>query len=180
MSETGAVDSGDRRFQLGINVVSVVVCAIVAFLMFGPRPDWAIGMVDVSRLPALNATLNGITAVLLLAGFGAIKMGYKGVHKGLMIAAFCMSTAFLTSYVTYHWFSAGPAHYSGSHRALYLTILLTHIVLAALILPFALNTLMRGLTGRIVAHKRIAPGTLAMWLYVSVTGMTIFWMLQGP
>lgn len=167
----------DKRAQLAINVVSGVVCAVVAFLILGPRPSWAVGMVDVSALPAVNASFNGLTGVLLVAGFAAIKAGRQRLHKSLMISAFASSTMFLVSYVTYHWFSAGPAHYEGGWRGIYLAILGSHIVLAAVILPFALTTLLRGLTGRIVAHKRVAPGTLAMWLYVSVTGVTIYWML---
>lgn len=172
-------DSGADRGQQVIYVVSGVLCAAVAFLILGPRPQWAVGMVDVSGLPAVNATFNGITGLLLLAGFGAIKAGRRELHKRLMLAAFATSTAFLSTYVVYHWFSAGPTHYAGGYRGLYLVILFSHVVLAAVILPFALNTLWRGWTGRIEEHRRIAPGTLATWLYVSATGVAIYWMLYG-
>ncbi len=162
-----------------IYVVSGVLCLVVGYLIMGPRPEWAVGRVDVSGLPLVNASFNGLTGILLLAGFAAIKAGRKELHKRLMLAAFGSSTAFLCSYVVYHWFSAGPRHYEGDWKLFYLGILFSHIVLAAVILPFALNTLWRGWTGRIEEHRRIAPGTLATWLYVSVTGVTIYWMLYG-
>ncbi len=163
--------------QRAIIALSVALCAVVAFLILGPRPQWAAGAVDVSALPALNAALNGLAGVLLLAGYAAVRAGRRELHKRFMLGAFAASAAFLTSYAVYHWFSAGPRHYEGAWRGTYLAILFSHIVLAAGILPFALTTLWRGWTGRIEAHRRIAPGTLAAWLYVSVTGVIIFWML---
>ena len=170
---------GTDRGQQVIYAISAVLCAAVAFLILGPRPEWAVGKLDVSFLPTVNASFNALTVVLLVAGFGAIKAGRIELHKRLMLSAFVSSTLFLTSYVVYHWFKAGPKPYEGDYRGFYLVILLTHIVLAAVILPFALNTLWRGWTGRITEHKRIAPGTLATWLYVSVTGVAIYWMLYG-
>ena len=159
--------------------VSVVLCAAVAFLILGPRPGWAVGAVDVSALPAVNATLNAVAGLFLVAGFAAVKTGRIELHKRLMLAAFASSAGFLVSYVIYHWFSAGPKLYEGEWRTLYLVILFSHIVLAAVILPFALNTLWRGWSGRIESHRKIAPGTLATWLYVSVTGVVIYGMLYG-
>ena len=96
-----------------------------------------------------------------------------------MLTAFALSAAFLMSYVTYHTFSVGPARYEGAYRGLYLFILLTHIPLAAIILPLALTTLARGWFGAIDQHRRIAPYTLGLWLYVSVTGVAIYWMAHG-
>lgn len=171
--------AGADRGQQVIYAISAVLCAAVAFLILGPRPQWAIGMVDVSALPTVNATLNAITGLLLVAGYAAIRAKRIELHKRLMLSAFGSSTAFLSTYVVYHWFSAGPKLYEGDYRGLYLFILFTHIVLAAIILPFALNTLWRGWTGRIQEHRRIAPGTLATWLYVSVTGVAIYGMLYA-
>lgn len=168
----------DRGQQL-IYAISAVLCAVVAFLILGPRPEWAVGKVDVTLLPTVNAALNATTGALLIAGFAAIKAKKIELHKRLMLSAFATSSAFLTTYVVYHWFKAGPKPYEGDFRGIYLFILLTHIVLAAVILPFALNTLWRGWTGRIVEHRRIAPGTLATWLYVSATGVLIYWMLYA-
>lgn len=165
--------------ERGIRALSVAICLVVAVLILGPRPEWAVGRVDVSALPTVNATLNGVTTALLLAGYAAIRTRRVTLHRRLMLSAFGSSAGFLVSYVVYHWFSAGPRHYEGAWRGLYLGILLTHVVLAAGILPFAMETLYRGWTGRIVEHRRIAPRTLAVWLYVSVTGVVIFWMLYG-
>ena len=163
----------------GIFGISVVLCAAVAVLVLGPVPPGMSGLVDVSPLPFVNATLNALTATLLVAGGIAVKTGRIGLHKQLMLSAFGMSTAFLLSYVTYHWFSAGPAVYEGAFRSVYLFILFTHIVLAAIILPLALTTLARGWFGAIDAHRRIAPATLGLWLYVSVTGVAIVAMAHG-
>ena len=160
-----------------LNGLSVVLCLVVAFLILGPRPDWAVGMVDVSGLPTVNASLNALTGSLLVLGYVAIKAGRRELRKKLMLSAFCSSSLFLSVYVVYHWFSAGPTPYEGAYRGIYLFILFSHIVLAAIILPFALNTLWRGWTGRLEAHKRIAPGTFWTWLYVSVTGVAIYVML---
>lgn len=167
------------NLQRGIYALSGVLCLVVVFLVLGPVPAGMAGSVDVSALPFVNATFNSVTAVLLLAGFAAVKSGRIELHKRLMSASFGTSTLFLLSYVTYHWFSEGPAIYAGAFRGIYLFVLLTHIVLASIILPLALTTLARGWFGAIPSHKRIAPATLAIWLYVSVTGVLIVWMAHG-
>lgn len=172
-------ESQSEPWQKTILAVSAVVCGLVAFLILGPRPDAAAGSLDVSMLPAVNASLNTLTATFLVAGFGAIRTGRRTLHKRLMLTAFTTSTLFLLTYVVYHWFKAGPAIYDGPWRGFYLTILLTHIVLAAVILPFALTTLVRALGGSFDAHRRIARPTLAVWLYVSVTGILIYRMAHG-
>lgn len=169
----------DAAWQKPIYVVSLVVCVVVGLLLLGPHPPGVAGSVDVSHLPAVDASLNALTTVLLLAGYVAIRNQRIRVHKTLMLSAFGTSTLFLLSYVTYHWFSAGPKHYHGPLRGLYLVMLISHIVLAAAILPLALTTLARGLSGAIVRHRRIAPKTLVLWLYVSITGVLIFWALYG-
>jgi putative membrane protein len=169
----------DASWQRPIALVSAVVCAAVAFLILGPRPEGVAGAFDVSRLPWVNAGLNAITTGLLLCGYAAIRTRRMVLHKRLMLSAFATSTAFLASYIVYHWFSAGPARYDGPFRGVYLFVLLTHIVLAAGILPLALNTLVRALVGAYDRHRRIAPTTLAIWLYVSVTGVLITWMAHG-
>ena len=176
--EIASATTFDRSLQRPINIVSGVVCLVVLFLILGPRPEWVAGSMDVSLLPTVNATLNSITVALLVLGFAAVKTGRIEWHKRLMISAFGTSVLFLVSYVTYHWFSAGPALYKGGYRTLYLVILFSHIVLAAVILPMALNTLARGVAGVIPAHKRIAPTTFGLWLYVSVTGVLIYWMVH--
>ncbi len=136
------------------------------------------GSVDVSLLPTVNAGLNATTTTLLVLGFVAIRGKRIAVHRALMTSALATSAAFLVTYVVYHWFKVGPAVYHGDFRGLYLAILLSHIVLAAIILPLALTTWVRGWTGAIARHRRIAPATFAVWLYVSVTGVLIYWMVH--
>lgn len=160
-----------------IYIVSAVICAAVAFLILGPRPEATRGALDVSALPAVNASFNALTTALLLTGWYLVKKRRIAQHRVAMLAAFASSTAFLVSYVVYHTFKEAPRAYEGSMRGLYLFILLTHIVLAASILPLALITLYRGWSGQIARHRKIARVTLPLWLYVSATGVTIYAML---
>jgi uncharacterized membrane protein YozB (DUF420 family) len=134
--------------------------------------------VEIQDLPALNAVLNGIAAALLTAGSVLIRRGRIEQHKRCMLAALGTSAVFLMSYLIYH-FNVGsrpfPGH--GAMRLIYFGILSTHVVLAAAILPLALVTAARGLSGRYERHVRIARWTLPLWLYVSITGVVIYLML---
>jgi uncharacterized membrane protein YozB (DUF420 family) len=129
-------------------------------------------------LPTLNAVLNGTSAVLLVLGYRFIRRRQTGAHRTCMIAAFGVSAAFLISYLTYH-FEVGVVHFPllGWVRGLYFTILITHTILAGLVPPLAIVTLSRGLSGRFDRHRRIARWTLPIWLYVSITGVIVYWML---
>jgi len=170
----------DAFWRRIIYTLSVVICAAVAFLILGPRPETGAltrGSLDVSALPHVNATFNGITTALLLGGLWAIQQRQRALHQRLMLTAFGSSSAFLVSYVMYHWFKDGPRHYTGDFTILYGTILISHILLAAIILPMALFTLYRAFTGNFAAHKKIARWTFPVWLYVSVTGVQIYVML---
>jgi uncharacterized membrane protein YozB (DUF420 family) len=133
---------------------------------------------DVSDLPALNATLNAIATVFLVSGYVLIRRGRRAAHKRCMLAAVATSALFLTSYVIYHA-NAGsrPFPGEGAVRVIYFAVLLTHVPLAAAILPLALTTTVRGLRGQFDRHTRIARWTLPLWLYVSVTGVVIYVML---
>ena len=160
-----------------IYVVSVVISLAVAFLILGPRPDGIEGMIDVSGLPLVNASLNGVTTLLLIVGYVLIFQKKINAHKSVMLTAFGTSSLFLVSYIIYHWFKSGPKAYLGDYQVFYYTILITHIVLAAIIIPLALFTLYRGWVSDIQKHKKIAKITLPIWLYVSVTGVIIYIML---
>ena len=160
-----------------IYIVSVIISSAVAFVILGPRPEGMEGSLDVSVLPIVNATLNGITTILLLYGFILILQKKRQKHKLVMLTAFATSGAFLVSYIIYHWFKAGPKQYLGEYNEIYLFILLTHIVLASIIIPLALITLYRGWTDNLSKHRKIAKITLPLWLYVSVTGVVIYYML---
>ena len=135
-------------------------------------------------LPAVNAMLNGLSAVFLTAGFVFIKRGNKVAHRNCMISALGTSVIFLACYLTYHTWLAlvlhqGPTRFLKPEwfRPIYLTILLTHTVLAAAIVPMIVITLSRALRERFDRHKKIARWTWPLWMYVSVTGVLIYWLL---
>ena len=160
-----------------IYIVSIIISATVAFLILGPRPVGIEGALDVSKLPLLNASLNGMTTILLVIGYILIRKKKRQQHKNIMLTAFGTSAAFLVSYVIYHWFKSGPKQYTGAFPEIYFFILITHIILAAIIIPLALITLYRGWLDQLKKHRKIAKITLPLWLYVSVTGVVIYWML---
>ena len=133
---------------------------------------------SVYDLPAVNATLNGISAVLLVIGYVLIRRKRIRQHRGVMLGAFTVSCLFLIGYVTYHYnVGSKPFPGQGPIRTVYFFILITHIVLAALVPPMAIITLVRALRERFDAHARLARWTLPIWLYVSVTGVAVYWML---
>jgi putative membrane protein len=134
--------------------------------------------VTVSDLPTVNALLNGTAAVLLAIGWTCIRRGRIDAHRRCMLAAFTASCLFLVSYVVYHA-QAGSRPFTGQGlaRSVYFAILVTHVLLAAAILPLALVTLRRALGGDYVRHRRIARWTFPVWMYVSVTGVVIYLML---
>lgn len=174
-----AVDARDGFWIRIIAIVSVLISAAVAFLILGPRPEGMRGALDVSMLPVVNASFNAAAALLLVVGAVLVKRRAFVAHRNVMLGAFAMSSAFLVSYIIYHWFKAAPRAYVGDFKGVYLTILLSHIVLAAAIIPLALLTLYRGWRDQRPKHRRLAKVTLPLWLYVSVTGVVIYWMLYG-
>jgi uncharacterized membrane protein YozB (DUF420 family) len=134
--------------------------------------------VTLSDLPALNAFLNATAAVLLVIGYSLIRAGQIRQHRAVMISACAVSTMFLTSYVIYHAnIGSKPFQGQGTIRIVYFAILLTHVVLAAAVVPLALVTLSRGLRSRFDRHVAIARWTFPIWLYVSVTGVIVYLML---
>jgi putative membrane protein len=171
-----AAVANERLAMAVIGVVSLAIVGAVAALMLGGQARG--GALDVSALPAVNATLNGTSAVLLLLGYRFIRRRQVNAHLACMIAAFGVSALFLISYVVYHY-HAGSRPFTGQGliRPVYFFFLITHIVLAAAITPLALLTIYRALVGRFDRHVSIARWTLPLWLYVSVTGVLIYWML---
>jgi uncharacterized membrane protein YozB (DUF420 family) len=137
--------------------------------------------VDVHVLPAVNATLNAISGTLLLAGYVLIRTRRIDLHRRCMIAAFVSSSLFLVSYTVYHaQVGSVPFTRQGFVRPVYFTILITHVTLAAIVLPLAIVTLSRGLKGRFVQHRAIARWTFPIWMYVSVTGVLVYVLLYQP
>lgn len=136
---------------------------------------------ELADLPALNAGLNTVAAVLLAVGYGLIRQGRAQAHRACMLAAFGVSTAFLASYLVYH-LNVGSVAYTGQgvRRTVYFAVLISHAVLAALVPPLAVVTLVHGLRARFDRHRRIARWTLPVWLYVSVTGVAVYAMLYNP
>ena len=135
-------------------------------------------MITISDLPPLNATLNAISTVLLTLGFFMIRRRKITAHRNCMIAAFVVSALFLTSYLTYHYHTGStPFEGQGWIRSVYFIVLIPHIILAASILPLALITLYLAWRKRFTKHRRIARWTLPIWLYVSITGIIVYWML---
>ncbi|HUC75273.1 MAG TPA: DUF420 domain-containing protein [Vicinamibacterales bacterium] len=136
---------------------------------------------SIDALPAVNASLNAISGVLLLVAYGFIRARKIEQHRKVMIAAFTASSLFLVCYIVYHA-QVGSVRFTrqGFVRPVYFTILITHVTLAAAVLPLAIITLSRGLKARYAQHRRIARWTFPIWLYVSVTGVLVYILLYQP
>lgn len=135
-------------------------------------------MIPASYLPAINAALNSASAVLLTAGYLFIRNKNVTAHKLCMLSAVATSALFLTSYLVYH-FQVGSVPFRGQGwiRAVYFTVLISHTILAVAVVPLVLVALARALKGSFERHKRVARWTLPLWLYVSITGVVVYWML---
>jgi len=137
--------------------------------------------VTVHDLPAVNASLNALSGVLLVTGYTLIRARRIAAHRAVMIAAFAASVLFLVCYVVYHaQVGSVPFPRYGFVRPLYFTILITHVLLAFTVPPLAIVTLTRGLKGRYPQHRAIARWTFPIWLYVSVTGVLVYVLLYQP
>jgi len=170
---TSTADPVAARWTVAI--LTVVVFAAVVFVMGGAPPRSHVGP---APLATLNALLNAGASVALLTGYAFIRKRRVQAHRNCMVAAFCMSSLFLVTYLVHHA-QVGSVRFEGQGwtRGLYFALLIPHVVLAGVIVPLALFTLYRGWTGRIARHRAIARYTLPLWLYVSVSGVLIYWML---
>jgi uncharacterized membrane protein YozB (DUF420 family) len=173
----GLARVGDRVVLLGIGVVSVVALLVLGVLTLGRGPAGAVAP-HVAVLPTVNACLNSLSAILLTVGFVFIRRRNVAAHRACMLGAFVVSALFLVCYLIYHA-SAGSRPFTGQGviRPIYFALLISHIVLATFIVPLALTTIYRGLSGQIDRHRRIARLTLPIWLYVSVTGVVVYLLL---
>lgn len=133
---------------------------------------------ELTSFPALNASLNAATALLLVTGWFLIKANRREAHRWTMVSAFLCSAVFLACYLYYH-FHVGSVRFRGQGwiRPAYFTILLSHTILAVLVLPVILRTLFLAAKGRFEEHRRAARWALPIWLYVSVTGVIVYWMV---
>ena len=158
-----------------IVILSVLIPLVVAILFGMPK----ISGYDLSFLPPIYATINGLTAVLLIAGVIAIKNKKQLLHQRLMITCIALSSLFLIMYVAYHITSESTAFGGqGAIRYIYFFILITHILLSIGVIPFVLFTFVRAWTGNFERHKALAKFTFPLWLYVAVTGVIVYLMIS--
>lgn len=183
----------EKKFSSFIVVVSIIIPVVVAVLFSVKLKDFGIDIEPLSFLPPIYATINGITAVLLVWAVLAIKKGNKSLHQKLMTTAIACSVMFLVMYVAYHM-TADSTYFGdvnhdgmlsdeeklqvGSTRLVYFFILITHIVLSVSIIPLVLFTYVRALSERFDKHKKIAKITFPIWLYVAVTGVVVYLMIS--
>ena len=171
------ITRNDSFYKKLILVVSSVVFLVVVILSQLPKqdaiPSW------VAFLPKLNALLNGTCTVILLASLYFIKNKNIAMHRKLNLTACILSTLFLLSYVTFHAFGVETRFPTDNpNRPIYLVILSTHILLAAIVMPLVLLSLYRGLTNQVVAHKKITRWSYPIWLYVTTTGVIVYLMIS--
>ena len=171
--------SADRRFFLFNAVVSVAALALLAYLLLLRHGAVTTGA-DVSFLPGVNASLNGLSATLLLAGYVAIRRRKWRVHRIFMVAAFAASSLFLVSYLVYHAVH-GDTRYAGTGpvRTLYFAVLTSHVVLSATVVPLALTAFWFAYRRQFARHTRVTRVLWPIWMYVSVTGVAIYFLLRS-
>lgn len=169
--------AADRSFWIFNAVVSTAAVSFLGWLLLIRRGSGVDA--DLSFMPGVNAVLNATAATLLVAGLAAIRAGRRELHKRLMVSAFAASAVFLVGYVLYHY-AHGDTSYRGEGpmRILYFTVLISHVVLSIAMLPMILTTFYLAARRRFSSHKRLARWTLPIWLYVSVTGVMIYFMLR--
>jgi putative membrane protein len=169
----------DRAFFVLIGAVSALALALLAYLLLVRRGGLVDG-VDLRFMPAVNAGLNACAAALLLAGWVAIRRGARALHQRLMVAAFGASSLFLVGYLAYHAVH-GDTRYAGTGtaRAVYLLVLASHVLLSMAVVPGALLAFYFAWRGAFARHRRVTRWLAPVWLYVSVTGVLIFFMLRG-
>lgn len=182
MSARGESFNSDKRYLPLIWILSVAIPVVVAILLFVPKASIegksALGF-DIFFLPLLNACINSAVTVLLLIGYYFNRVKNHDYHKYANLGAFTLSALFLVSYVVYHTFAPTIKFGGeGAIRYLYFFILISHILLATTIVPLALLAIYRGLTKRFNAHKKITRWTLPIWLYVSITGVVVYFMIS--
>ncbi|TLS37947.1 DUF420 domain-containing protein [Pseudalkalibacillus caeni] len=175
----GSINGTDsRNYTPWIVGISIAVNVIVAMLFFLPGYEGEVGF-DIHLLPLLNAVFNSFTFVFLLAALIFIKQKNITLHRRFIWAAFTTTSLFLISYLTYHSIAESTSYGGeGPLKYIYYFILITHIILAAAIVPLALVTLVRGLTNRVEKHRKIARWTMPLWLYVSLTGVFVYLMIS--
>ena len=172
-------NSTEKKYNIWITILSIAIPLVVALLFKVKLKDFGFDVKPLSFLPPIYATINGITAIVLIWAVVAIKNGNRKLHETLMKTAIGLSVAFLGMYVAYHM-TAEATKYRGEGimKAVYLFILITHIVLSVVIIPMVLVTYVRALSQRFDKHKKLAKITFPIWLYVAVTGVIVYLMIS--
>ncbi|GAA3727838.1 MULTISPECIES: DUF420 domain-containing protein [Flavobacterium] len=169
----------EKKYNKFIIAVSIVIPVVVAILFGVKLKDFGYNVEPLSMLPPIYATINGFTAVVLVAAVLAIKKGNQKLHERLMTLAIALSVAFLVMYVAYHMTSDSTKFGGeGAIRYIYFFILVTHILLSIAIIPLVLITYVRALAQRFDRHRKIAKITFPLWLYVAVTGVVVYLMIS--
>ncbi len=172
-------NSVEQKYNKWIVLLSIAIPVVVAILFKVKLKDFGFNVEPLTFLPPIYATINGVTAVLLVLAVMAIKKGNRTRHELLMKMAIGCSVAFLAMYVAYHM-TADSTKYGGEGilKGIYFFILLTHIVLSIVIIPLVLITYVRALAEKFDKHKKIAKITFPIWLYVAVTGVIVYLMIS--
>jgi putative membrane protein len=169
----------EQKFSKIIIIVSILIPVVVAILFNIKLKDLGYNVEPLSFLPRIYATINGITAMVLVAGVLAIKNGKRQLHKQLMTTAIALSLAFLVMYIAYHM-TTDSTKFGGEGmiRNVYFIILITHILLSIAVIPLVMITYVRALAEKFDKHKKIAKITFPIWLYVAVTGVIVYLMIS--
>lgn len=169
----------EKKYSKWIWLLSIVIPIVVAILFTVNLQKLGYDVKPLTFLPPIYAAINGITAVLLFLAVAAIKRGNKSLHERLIKMCIACSLAFLAMYVAYHMTSIETKYGGeGIMRPIYFFILITHILLSIIIIPFVLFTFVRGISGSYERHKKLARITYPMWLYVAVTGVIVYLMIS--
>lgn len=174
---TPALKKNDTRANWLIISFSIIVFAVVSALGALPKQNLNLGF-DVHLFAAFNAIVNSIVAVLLVVALILVRQKKFTAHRNAMYLAMVLSILFLVSYIAHHLLTGGGTKYGGEFKLFYYILLITHIFLAAIILPFILYTAYRAMTGDYARHKKLAKYTWPLWLYVSITGPVVYLMIS--
>lgn len=173
------MNEGNISLAKKLNKIAYVISIVVLLFVLMMRRIKIETDIDFSFLPAFHSSLNALTAILLIIAFVLIRQKKITAHKNIMFAAMITSSLFLLSYVTYHITTPETLYCGvGSIRIVYFILLISHVILAAVIFPFILFTLIRGYTMQVEKHKKMAKWVFPLWLYVAITGPILFLMLQ--
>ncbi len=169
----------EKKYRVWIIVLSIIIPVAVAVLFGIKLKDYGIDVEPLTFLPPIYATINGLTALVLILGVRAIKNGKKKVHERFMKTAIALSVLFLLMYVAYHMTSDSTSYGGeGFIRYVYFFILITHISLSIIIIPLVLFTYVRALAERFDKHRKLARITFPIWLYVAITGVIVYVMIS--